>query len=308
MKKFFNLKRLLKMRNKSGFTLVEVIISSALLGILIMGICMFVTPVLSMISTGQKSARATMLAETIDTYIVGCLKNAKKVGVIENSSIERMTMAGAMGTGVWADIIPFMMQSGNSDKYEVRCLGICWVDNQGLDGNQNKPRSFFGTELNIEKKLMLVHCPVDNNFTPGYNNVLKLQTDASGNAVQTKVFDDMLYNELYPVVKVDSFLACDASGTVLSTNASGYQITTDVYTDQRCYSVTSDAARDKSHLSFRGVAFAQCLNMTEPANNPIPIMPKQAAINNGRGAHQYQADGGDYFYYPSTFIYYVVPK
>lgn len=312
MKKIFSPKRLLKMRNKSGFTLVEVIISSALLGILFMGICMFVTPVLSMINTGQKSARATMLAETIDTYIVGCLKNAARVHVVENVSISRMSTVGIAGLTFGEDadnIVSFMKEGDNSSKYEVRCLGICWVDNQGLDGNQNKDRSTLGGEANVKKKLMLVHCTVDNNFTPGYGNFLTLQKDtATGKPIQTKVFDDMLYNELYPVVKVESFPAMDASGTTLATNASGYQITTDVYTDSKCYDVISDTAREKSHISFRGVAYAQCLNMNRPACDPVGAFGTvQQAIDSYKGSRQY-TDYGFNCYYPDTFIYYAVPK
>lgn len=310
MKKVFNLKRLLKMRNKSGFTLVEVIISCALLGILVMGMVMFMAPVLSMINTGQKSARATMLAETIDTYIAGCLKNAARVHVVRNVSISRMSSTGVLGFYFANEnILNFMHQDNNSSVYEVRCLGICWVDNQGLDGNQNKDRATLGGESNVKKKLMLVHYTVDNNFTVGYNNVLKLQTDAStGKAIYTKVYDDMLYNGLYPVVTVESFKQMDTSGTELDTNASGYKITTDVYTDQECYNVFSEATRNKSHLSFSGTTYAQCLNMREPAYNPTSAyVDVQTAINVNKGGRQYAVNGSNY-YYPDTFIYYVVKK
>lgn len=310
MKKVFNLKRLLRMRNKSGFTLVEVIISCALLGILVMGMVMFMTPVLSIINTGQKSARATMLAETIDTYIAGCIKNAARVHVVDNVSISRMSSTGVMGFYFANEnILNFMREGNNSSKYEVRCLGICWLDNQALDGNQNKDRSTLGGESNVKKKLMLAHYVVDNNFTAGYNNTLKLQTDAStGKAIYTKVFDDMLYNGLYPVVTIESFKAMDASGTELDTNASGYKITTDVYSDQNCYDVYSESARNKSHLSFSGITFAQCLNMKQPAYNPTAAyVDVQTAINVSKGGRQYEEYGSN-FYYPDTFIYYVVPK
>ena len=55
--------RLLKRRNNGGFTLIEVIISCALLAILILAVMGMVTPVMSVVMSNEKNANALMIAE-----------------------------------------------------------------------------------------------------------------------------------------------------------------------------------------------------------------------------------------------------
>lgn len=295
MKKLFNLKRLLKKRNNGGFTLVEVVISCALLGILVVGVVAFASPIFGMIASGQKNARATMLAETLDSYIAGCLKNARCVDVIQNTSIERLSTTGIDGTAAVNDdpnsVLKFMKATGNAAEFEVRCLGICWVENKGLGG---------------KKKQMLVNCRVDNNFSSGYNNLLVLQSN-SGTPIQDKVFDDSLYDGLFPVINVETFKSMDEAGAETATNAHGYKITANIYTNPTSYNVISEAARDKASLGFRGVTFAQCMNMKTPANDIVTLNSTQNTIDANRATRQY-TDNGTNYYYPDTYIYYVVPK
>lgn len=296
MKKSLNLKRLLKKRNNGGFTLIEVIISVALLGILMMGITMFISPILNTIKLNKKNARATMLAETLDSYISGSLKNAKYVLVVTNTTQERMTTVGATGITYAQDtIIPFMR--ANSDDYEVRCLGINWVEEKSSSSD------FTGN-----KKLMITNRKVDNNFSSGYNNQLVIiPATSETERKREKVFDDSLYSLLYPVIDVETFKAQNPDGSEADANAKGYKISAKIYSDPACYNVISDAAREKSYLAFEGVTYAQCANMTTPASDVVPLATTQAAIDS-RAADSAYANGGNNYYYPDTFIYYVVPK
>lgn len=287
MKKLFNLKRLLKKRNNGGFTLIEVVISCALLGILIVGVVSFVSPIFSMISTNQKSARATLLAETLDSYIAGNLKTAKKVEVFTNTTGSHAKTAGMVGTDGLKRISDFMHENSNFEKYEVRCIGVSW----SVDA---------ASAVTGRKKLLLTNCKVDNNFSDGYNNTLKILGE-------TKVFDDSLYDGLYPIISVEPFSAQDSSGTETGTNASGYKISAKIYSNQTCYSVISDAARQKGSLAFEGVTYVQFVNMYEPASGITELNSTQTAIDSGKASNQYTENGGTY-YYPDTFIYYVVLK
>ena len=285
MKKLFNLKRLLKKRNNGGFTLVEVVISCALLGILVVGVVSFATPVLNMVNSNKKTARATLLAETLDSYISGTLKSAKKIEVFTNTTSDKAKSEGMAGTTGLQNINDFMQS--NSDKYEVRCISISWLEDSA-------------SAVSGRKKLFLRNCRVDNNYSGGYVNTLKVLT-------QTKVFDDTLYNGLYPIISVETFSSQDDSGSDTGTNASGYKISAKIYSDQTCYNVLSEPARQKSHLAFEGVTYAQFVNMNAPASDITELNSTQAAIDSGKGSNQF-AESGANFYYPETFIYYVVAK
>lgn len=321
MKKL-NLARLLKKRNNGGFTLVEVVISCALLGILVVGVFSFATPVMSMVSSGRKNANATMLAETIDSYLAGMLKNAKLVEVFQYTSIERAKDTGTAGlkSAAGADeglnkIDKFMGEGSNASEYEVRCIAISWTDDAraGYEG---------------KRKLMLTNNTVDN--TKVVNNYNLNITNVS------KVFDDVLYDGLYPIIRLENFgpISGTASGSSSSSSSSssggsggtwvnGYKILIDIYGDDKCYNVTSDDERLKSKLAFRSTSFVKCLNMTEGATDVI-IMPAdkkvQSTINGNKDKDfpsgvtgvpageplKYTVDSNE-FYYPDTYIYYVVP-
>lgn len=311
MKKL-NLKRLLKKRNNGGFTLVEVVISCALLGILVIGVCMFATPVMNAVSRGKANARATTLAETVDTYIAGILKNAKYVEILQNTTLE----AAATGLKDSTDddkglntIISFMSDPNNVADYEVRCLGISWVNDSRRDGR---------------RKLMLTTNTVD--------------TAANGYKVKgvSKVFDDVMYNDLYPIITLETFGVVAGTSSASSSesspdpapapmpagsNANGYRISIVVYSDQKCYNAESDDKRHESKSAFRSASYIKCLNMTDPAPEINMLTADvQTAITNSvdsnyptsitdasTGALKYTEDGEDY-YYPDTYIYYVVPR
>lgn len=314
--------RLLKKRNNSGFTLVEVVISCALLGILVIGVLSFATPVMNMVSSGRKNARATMLAESIDSYISGMLKNAKLVEVFQYTSIERAKDTGTAGlksaAGSAADKglnkIDTFMQA-NPTEYEVHCLGISWTEDTKRDG---------------QRKLVLTNNTIDTSLD-GTSYKLNVK-DVS------KVFDDVLYEGLYPVIRLENFgmiagsssssttttaASSSSGGSPSSTWATGYKICCDIYGDNKCYNVTSDEERLKSQIAFRSTSFVKCLNMTEGASDII-VMPTdskvQTTINGNKdknfpsgvngvptGALKYTENGNE-FYYPDTYIYYVVPK
>ncbi len=321
MKKL-NLKRLLKKKNNGGFTLVEVIISCALLGILVIGLFSFATPVMNMVSSGKKNARATMLAETIDSYIAGMLKNAKLVEVFQYTPTFKTTFAGSMGLKGAASgdlnkglnkIDKFMQEGDNKNKYEVCCIGISWMEDSRRAG---------------QRKLMITNNKVD---TATATYTLRLTNIA-------KVFDDVLYDGLYPIIRLENFgvvstpsststsapaASTSSGGTPSTTWAGGYKILCDIYADNTCYNVESPEARLQSRLAFRSASYVKCLNMAEPASDIINMSDTgdvQDAIDTNKGWNvsspvpgvingeiKYIENDKEYFY-PDTYIYFVVPK
>lgn len=284
MKKLLNLKRLLKKRNNGGFTLIEVIISCLLLSILVLGVMSFVTPVMNMVSLGKKNARATMLAETIDSYISGSLKNAEHVAVFYNMDMDMTTSGATALKAATSDteglnlFNTFMTTGDNAANYEVRCISISW----GYDS------------ITGHQKLLVYNETVDNNFSLVFPQTMST-TGFS------KVFNDVMYDGLYPIVSVETFQ--NEAGV----NANGYKISTKVYADDKCYCTVSETERKKSHLAFEGVTFVECLNMVTPAFEPCQVKSLQAAMDAKKGSHGYISKGSLY-YYPDIYIYYIVHK
>ena len=291
MKKL-NLKRLLQKRNNGGFTLVEVVISCALLSILVIGVFSFVSPVMSMINTGKKSSRATLLAESINSYISSALTSANMVAVYENA-IEtdgRLTPDGstfmlkhktADNSGLWA-IDKFMREGDNANKYEVHCIGIRFLENSKNPGTS---------------KLMVTNELVYSVFPSGNQN------EAMWLKNSTKIFDDVMYDGLYPVVNLSTFSA-DASTSGSTDKARGYCITTKVYGDDKIYS-SMVSEQNKSYLAFTGTSYVKCMNMHVPAEEPFST--NNSVVDAYKDLYGYDGSTGYKYFAPDTYIYYVVP-
>lgn len=283
MKKLLKIKRLLKARNKSGFTLVEVIISCALLSILVLGIMMFVTPVLRTVTSGQKNARATMLAETVDTYIAGVLRTAKKVEVFENVNVTSSTTGdidlkafSPDGKGL-KDISAFMAEGENSLNYEVHAIGLVTKDEGEI------------TAQGIRVYDLIVDA-----------GTLNIKSESFHLSNDRQTFNDLMFEGLYVTVKLETFKQQNADGTETGNNARGYCISTKAYNDSKCYSVASQDDRDKSLLAFEGVTYFERLNSAETSD-----IISVASVQESMDAHG-AIDGK--LYYPATIIYYVAPK
>lgn len=310
------LKRLLKKQNNRGFTLVEVIISSVLLGILVIGVLGFATPIMNMIHTEQQSARATALAETIDSYISGTLRNARMVQVIQNTNYDRMHQPNVVEDTPLGlqEIYDFMGAGNNKERYEVRCLGICWV------ADQSSPYYDSSMSSAVPRKIMLVNLKVSQNFAAGATMSgalmplpVDLRPDVDGNLKDgaNKVFDDSMYFGLYPVIKFETFNKKDAAGNEIDPpqKANGYKVTAEIYSDSDCYNTTSQATRDKSHLAFTGVTYFELANMKSTDVKDINALAElQSAIDANKASQQYVDTNGASYYYPDTYIYYVVSK
>lgn len=278
--------KLLRKRNNKGFTLVEVIVSCALLGILILGMAFFATPIFDLIKDTQKDARATMLAESLNSYIYGLLKNAKYVAVFENVGPDDLASNGASLVSAAPDDETGIAKinsivSSAPTKYQVCCLAVKWLPD----------------EKTGKSKLMLENQIIGDD--------LKILSSS-------QVFTDIMYDGLYPIITFETFgpLEETTSGEYVrvadSDNAKGYKLTTMVYSDQNCYSVQEATRTTRARLSFTGVSFVQCVNMNQPADDPIQVRTTQQQIDAKYGTYGYSEDGAN-FYYPDTYVYYVVP-
>lgn len=313
------IKRLLKKRNNAGFTLTEVIIASALLGILMLGVLGFTQPVLKSVKEKEQNARAVMLAETIESYIASSTRYAYYVqtfsGVTADdtksvSLTDLPTIAQAKYTGTdfpknQNASLESMMNCLSKlnkyvDNYEIRCIGMRWLDD---------PKTG-------EKKLMLT------------NEVVDQKTCALDTSKTKYVFETCFYDGLYPVLEYKNY---DNQYEVINKTtgalekkyadedvaiAPGLEITMNVYLDAQCYS-TNENTRQSAQASFIGTTFADFRNIssiytinkagTYKMQPNVEVNAYEDALAASSSKVYVDEEFGS-CYYPDTFIYYINRK
>lgn len=307
------LRRLLRLRNSAGFTLVEVVVSCALLGILILGIMSFVTPILRSVRDKEKDARATMLAQSINTYIGSTIQYAYFVCTVSNCAKEDTLGANPMVTSVKYTGSEFAtskankgletlktcfntMNSAKPDTFEIRCIGVRWLPD--YDDRQYK--------------LMITNEKVNQN-------TLALE------GTPRAVFEDCFYNGMYPVVHFgnydNQYYVNDDSGTKVPQvkdedvdMAAALEIVTQVYTDMDCYNIVADK-RTNAWQAVENVGFVGFSNIRSNYINKgdYEVIPNiDAQLYSEAMAKDtsvvFSEDGDTWYYYPESFIYYIVRK
>lgn len=116
MKYLKRFRRLLACRNKGGFTLSEMIISCALLGILMLGIVMFISPILDTVSSTNQSTRASNAAESIEYYISRSIRNAAYIAVFTDTNFPDVQSKAA-------STITDLRNKADSN-YSLKCISI----------------------------------------------------------------------------------------------------------------------------------------------------------------------------------------
>ena len=276
----------MRKRNNGGFTLIEVIIAVALLGILVTGLIAFMSPIVDMIQNNKQNARATLLSESINAYILGNLRGAYRVDIIGGDNL-----AQAMSAHPFKDAdsatksnIKLFMGPENQKIYELRCMAMVWLPDESSSGGG-------------QEKLMLVNCRVD----PDTLKVLDYQ----------KVFDDSMYSQLYPTLELKSFT------TEAGAKANAYEVISKVNLTPKIYDVTSEAARTGSGASFTGTTYVPCANFQVLVDRHV-YSPNDAAYPSYAPTVQdsivswldelYDDDNRPEYFYPDTFFFYVVER
>ena len=270
------LKRLLKRRRKnSGFTLVEMVISCGLLGILVVGITLFIAPVMKSAASNEVNVRATLLAETVNNYISRSTRNALYVKVFTNADRAAAEKAdGAIATNkdlkTMQEFVNGCIDTVNNQKvYELKCISFSW---------ENDPQT-------QENKYMVM------NETFANSSSTKLNT------TPIPVFENCFYEGLFPEFIVEQLEGTDVAPAESGSSSSSsdpdekkpvpaMKITTKVYNDQNMGSP-----------EFIGVGYTEFGSI------------KNKTIN-AKGKYKFflpeKLNGKDT--YNTTFIYYVVRK
>lgn len=178
------LKRLFNKRNAGGYTLVEVIIATALLGILIVGVLGFVTPVFSIMQSSDEVKKAERAAATMEHYIAKNLRKSLYIKVYTNAAIDDLNGPTAWIQQDDADfekMVNFFDSNERKEDYTLRCLSIKY------ETDSNIRNSSTGATA---QKYML--------YTYSYDW-------ATGEFVDpVNVFEECFYEDIYPKFSFES--------------------------------------------------------------------------------------------------------
>ena len=322
---FRRMKRLLRLHNKSGFTMVEVIIASALLGVLVVGIMGFVTPILDGVRVKEQNARAVLLSEAIDTYIANSIQYAYYVATVDCAAsgdtlgaAPKVRSSAYQGTEfeTGAKGVDELFNRFNTmgSSYEVRCIGVRWIEDDPIA--HTKKLMITNEQLAKDAAGNYTGALVDNGWVP--------------------VFESVFYDGLYPIVRIENYSnqyqIKDDTGVLVDQVkpedvgiAPGLNIITDVYLAPDCYNIKDDVREKQLSLTFSGVTYADLPNIRSNLINSdktFKVQPKVTVNTKDEGGKKvpsyqgayvsdptarYTADGETY-YYPNSFIYYIARK
>ncbi|MDE7361702.1 MAG: type II secretion system GspH family protein [Oscillospiraceae bacterium] len=245
--------RLLKLRNKSGFTLVEVIVSCALLGILIISVLGMITPVMSVVMNNEKNANALMIAEATEAYIDRNIKNSVFVAIFTNANPSDILSATIDEHEAVKEMKAFLNDGDNKDIYDLKIIGIRWLED---------PKTHH-------YKYML------NNLKPRYDSSFNLVGGAGLKC--TNVFEPCFYDNLYPnisfeVMPYNEYEDNDKTKPIVSTKNAALKTTIDVYSNSAM-----------TALAASGEGYADLINIRTPAINRGDIY-KLYSIEGGNDA------------------------
>ncbi|MGN1423043.1 MAG: type II secretion system protein [Oscillospiraceae bacterium] len=269
------IRRTLLRKNNGGFTLSEVIVSSALVGILLVGMMAFITPAMNMMHSEEVDGRAKTVAETIDSYINGSLRNAVYVAMFEHANMadDINDMSGAIynNTALY-NMKEFVKKPGNSTVYELRCIAI----RRMYDDKRQEFKYVVTSETPMSDSVML---------------------DA-GKSYQ--VFDMCFYDKLYPEIslkrltnQVDGEPALDPADVK------------DVPAMETAINIYNDDDMSEDSLILVGKGYINFINIRSGILNSGDFKIYPEIDTHVRTADEAKAA---YSYAGDTFIYYVTRK
>lgn len=163
--------RFFRQRNKSGFTLVEVVVSLALLAILMGGMILFISPIVRSFNDNKTDLTAENSAVCVQEYITKSIRNANQVAIFANTN--------------YSDLSSNATYTAKIAKMNKFCTDV----NAGAKDDKNK--------IYLLKCISLKYDSTDGRYYL-YNETVKDNGELDTTAGKTqKVFSDCLFNDLY---------------------------------------------------------------------------------------------------------------
>lgn len=238
------LKRLFCRRRNNGFTLVEMIVSLALLAILMGGVMLFMLPIIRSFDDTNRSYTAENAATAVEEYIVRSIRNANQVAIFNYIAPGDLTTDANISAQItkmntYCKNINGTAPSG-SEKYLLKCISLRYDSTSG--------------------KYYL--CNEQVNMNAG--GVL---TDPTAITDTKKVFSDCLYNNMYMTFDISQINNADYNNPESTTKGDQYR--TDTLSLEVC--AYTDPERLNGDLVFKGSGIAEL--------RQIKVMVKQDEKN-----------------------------
>ncbi|MGN1339770.1 MAG: type II secretion system protein [Oscillospiraceae bacterium] len=215
------LQRLLKKRSSGGFTLVEMVVSVALLAILMAGMMIFINPIIRSFNDDKTDLTAENVATAVEEYINRSVRNANQVAVF--SYVSESDLSGSGCQAIISEMVKFCtnankdgsgsMLADGKEKYLLKCISLRYDSSTG---------QYF-------------LCNETVNKTNGSLTAVSLDSK--------KVFSDCLYKDLYLTVDISKTLNDDFGSTEDEIYNSGDKYRADALNIKIC------AYRDKERRS-----------------------------------------------------------
>ena len=279
------LKRLLKRRSSGGFTLVEMVVSVALLAILLGGMMLFISPIVRSFNDNKTDLTAENVATAVQEYITRNLRNANQVAVF--SYVNESTLA----TGNYQALIDQMVK-------------FCKDVNK--DGSNPLPA---GKEKYLLKCISLRYDSSSGKYYLCNEKVNSLNGALESVALDSKkVFSDCLYKDLFLTVDIKKTLNDDFG----STDTQIYNRTEEYRSDALDITICAfkDSARQVKVFEGSGISELRAIKgmLTQDTKNSATYFMKMIPDNPD------PADGSTLKFEDSAdgsrdiFIYYVVRR
>lgn len=185
------LQRLLKKRSSGGFTLVEMVVSVALLAILLAGMMLFISPIIRSFNDDQTDLTAENVATAVEEYITRSVRNANQVAVF--SYVSESDLASGDYQTIISEMVKFCTDANKDDS---------------------------GTTLPEGKEKYLLKCiSLRYDSTSGQYFLCNESVNKSNGSLQTvsldskKVFSDCIYKDLFLTVDISKTLNDDFGRT-----------------------------------------------------------------------------------------------
>lgn len=280
------------LKRKNGYTLVEVIVASALLAVLLIGITMFISPVMSNISSNEVSARASNVAESVQYYISRNLRNASFVAIFSDAQMSDFTSQAVINdvtseqnkvlakatSGSMPDYVSKQKNSAGAEIYELKCMSIRSV----TDIKSGETKYFL------------------------YNEYFSSGADTLDSTKSSLVFEQCFFEGIYmkcSFAHVEAAAAPDpGTGTgepsptptpAAPTYRPALEIKLNIY---------DKAAMDASDMIFSGKGYTELINIKNAEDNKSLNLPYKVFHTAGEDFPTSLGTGND------IFIFYVVRK
>lgn len=232
-------KRLLSKRNNGGFTLVEVIISTALLGILVLGMTMFMSPLFGIMQDNTADVRANNLGTTLNYYLSRSVRNACFVAVFTNTKYEDFTSNdGSAHVNTLKEMIEYVNKNKNT--HRMKCISI------------RRVQDYKGTN----QKYMLF------NEKVGADGLLVSSDNSTGNNSDRLVFEKCYYEGLFPTVEFSQPYLAKLKDGEDGKEEEDYEATTELApTIQINVTIRDKDGTDANDVIFVGEGYSEIRNV-----------------------------------------------